>query len=259
MLACGVWHSTAGASGRMVGAGRGGGRCATAGRIFSARFESSRVLNGFVLLFCCFVRVFVAGDAAWQPLQAVRIVWPLPAGVLCAFALASCALCLWFLLAVGDGCVWTLGVRTLLLLINLWLVQWVQRVQLDAAIFSRELCFCVRACEYACFCWQQLAAGSCPRLGGRKAGRLAGWQAGRVARYGCRCRVRCAVAARVAGVWCAGRVRLGRVGFVRRSVLALAIAVVIPVPGAALACCRPRPPCGCTAVSPGNPEGPLGA
>ena len=129
LLACGVWHSTAGASGRMVGAGRGGGRCATAGRIFSARFESSRVLNGFVLLFCCFVRVFVAGDAAWQPLQAVRIVWPLPAGVLCAFALASCALCLWFLLAVGGGCVWTLGVRALLLLINLWLVQRVQRVQ----------------------------------------------------------------------------------------------------------------------------------
>ena len=28
----------------------------------------------------------------------------------CAFALASCALCLWFLLAVGGGCVWTLGV-----------------------------------------------------------------------------------------------------------------------------------------------------
>ena len=126
LLACGVWHSTAGASVRMVGAGRGGGPCATAGRIFSARFESSRVLNGFELLFCCFVRVFVAGDAAWQPLQAVRIVWPLPAGVLCAFALASCALCLWFLLAVGDGCVWALGVRTLLLLINLWLVQRVQ-------------------------------------------------------------------------------------------------------------------------------------
>ena len=86
-----------------------------------------------------------------------------------------------------------------------------------------------------------------------------GWQAGRVARYGCRCRVRCPVAARAAGVGCAGRVRLGRVASVRRSVLALAIAVVIPVPEAALACCRPRPTCGCTAVSPGNPEGPLGA
>ena len=49
-----------------VGAGRGGGPCATAGRIFSARFESSRVLNGFVLLFCFFVQVFVAGGAAWQ-------------------------------------------------------------------------------------------------------------------------------------------------------------------------------------------------
>ena len=99
LLALGVWYSTAGASVRMVGAGRGGGPCATAGRIFSARFESSRVLNGFVLLFCFFVQVFVAGGAAWQPLQAVRIVWPLPAGVLFAFALASCALCLWFLLA----------------------------------------------------------------------------------------------------------------------------------------------------------------
>ena len=94
MLALGVWYSTAGARVRMVGAGRGGGpsATATAGRIFSARFESSRVLNGFVLLFCFFVQVFVAGGAAWQPLQAVRIVWPLPAGVLCAFALASCAL-----------------------------------------------------------------------------------------------------------------------------------------------------------------------
>ena len=91
LLALGVWYSTAGASVRMVGAGRGGGPCATAGRIFSARFESSRVLTGFVLLFCFFVQVFVAGGAAWQPLQAVRIVWPLPAGVLCAFALASCA------------------------------------------------------------------------------------------------------------------------------------------------------------------------
>ena len=60
LLALGVWYSTAGASVRMVGAGRGGGPCATAGRIFSARFESSRVLNGFVLLFCFFVQVFVA-------------------------------------------------------------------------------------------------------------------------------------------------------------------------------------------------------
>ena len=84
LLACGVWHSTAGASVRMVGAGRGGGPCATAGRIFSARFESSRVLNGFVLLFCCFVRVFVAGDAAWQPLQAVRIVCGLCLQAFCA-------------------------------------------------------------------------------------------------------------------------------------------------------------------------------
>ena len=60
LLALGVWYSTAGASVRMVGAGGGGGPCATAGRIFSARFESSRVLTGFVLLFCFFVQVFVA-------------------------------------------------------------------------------------------------------------------------------------------------------------------------------------------------------
>ena len=139
LLALGVWYSTAGASVRMVGAGRGGGPCATAGRIFSARFESSRVLNGFVLLFCFFVQVFVAGGAAWQPLQAVRIVWPLPAGVLCAFALASCALCLWFLLAVGDGCVGALGVRALSLLINLWLVQRVQRVQPAGAAWCSHI------------------------------------------------------------------------------------------------------------------------
>ena len=106
LLALGVWYSTAGASVRMVGAGGGGGPCATAGRIFSARFESSRVLTGFVLLFCFFVQVFVAGGAAWQPLQAVRIVWPLPAGVLCAFALASCALCLWFLLFTCSDLSW---------------------------------------------------------------------------------------------------------------------------------------------------------
>ena len=69
-------------------AGRGGGPCATAGRIFSARFESSRVLNGFVLLFCCFVRVFVAGGAAWQPLQAVRIVATL--GTIEGYAVGGC-------------------------------------------------------------------------------------------------------------------------------------------------------------------------
>ena len=51
---------------RMVGAGRGGGPCATAGRIFSARFESSRVLTGFVLLFCFFVQVFVAIWVLWE-------------------------------------------------------------------------------------------------------------------------------------------------------------------------------------------------
>ena len=92
-----------------------------------------------MLLFCFFVQVFVAGGAAWQPLQAVRIVWSLPAGVLCAFALASCALCLWFLLAVGDGCVGALGVRALSLLINLWLVQRVQRVQPAGAAWCSHI------------------------------------------------------------------------------------------------------------------------
>ena len=67
LLALGVWYSTAGASVRMVGAGGGGGPCATAGRIFSARFESSRVLTGFVLLFCFFVQVFVASASNALP------------------------------------------------------------------------------------------------------------------------------------------------------------------------------------------------
>ena len=133
-----------------------------------------------------------------------------------------------------------------------------QRVQPGAATSSRELCFGVRACECACFCCAAARRGLVTPAGWAQGWQATGWQAGRVARYGCRCRVRCPVAARAAGVGCAGRVRLGRVASVRRSVLALAIAVVI-WPGAALACCRPRPPCGCTAVSPGNPEGYLGA
>ena len=125
----------------------------------------------------------------------------------------------------------------------------------SAGSSSRELCFGVRACECACFCCAAARRGLVTPAGWAQGWQATGWQAGRVARYGCRCRVRCPVAARAAGVGCAGRVRLGRVASVRRSVLALAIAVVI-WPGAALACCRPRPPCGCTAVSPGNPEGP---
>ena len=54
-------------------------------------------------------------------------------------ALASCALCLWFLLAVGDGCVGALGVRALSLLINLWLVQRVQRVQPAGAAWCSHI------------------------------------------------------------------------------------------------------------------------
>ena len=122
-------------------------------------------------------------------------------------------------------------------------------MQPGAATSSRELCFGVRACECACFCCAAARRGLVTPAGWAQGWQATGWQAGRVARYGCRCRVRCPVAARAAGVGCAGRVRLGRVASVRRSVLALAIAVVI-WPGAALACCRPRPPCGCTAVSP---------